>query len=59
MAEWLDHLTLVQRVPGSKPPSDLSQKCEEKISQLSVIPGTKAKGGVVTLSGRTRVALLD
>ncbi len=26
MSEWLDHLTLVHRVPGSKPPLDLS-KC--------------------------------
>ncbi len=25
IAEWLDHLTLVQRIPGSKPPSDLPQ----------------------------------
>ncbi len=24
MAEWLDHLTLAQRVPCSKPPTDLS-----------------------------------
>ena len=24
ITEWLDHLTLVQRVPDSKPPSDLS-----------------------------------
>ncbi len=26
MAEWLDHLTLVHRVPGLKQPSDLSHK---------------------------------
>ena len=25
MSEWLDHLTLVRRILGSKPPSDLSQ----------------------------------
>ena len=29
MAEWLGHLTLVRRVPGWKPPSDM---CEERIS---------------------------
>ena len=43
MGEWLDQLTL-KRVPGSKPSSDLTQKCEEKISQLSVIPGKEEKG---------------
>ncbi len=37
----LDHLTLVKGVPGSRPTSGL---CEERISQLSVIPGMKAKG---------------
>ena len=44
IAEWLDHLTLVHRVPGSKLLSRPVTKCEERISQLSVIPGKKAKG---------------
>ncbi len=32
MAEWLDHSTLVQTVPGSKPPSDLSQRVRGEFS---------------------------
>ncbi len=32
MAEWLDHLNLVQRVPGLKPPSDLSQSVRRELA---------------------------
>ncbi len=42
-AKWLDHLTLVKRVLGSKLPSDLSPSVR-RICQLPVIPEKKAKG---------------
>ncbi len=59
MGDLLDHSNLDQRVVGSKPPSDLSHRSEERIRHLSVTPGNEEKKlrGVVTLRGRTRVAL--
>ncbi len=43
--KWSEYSTLVQRVPGSKLSSDLSQrpKSKERICQLSVAPGKKAE----------------
>ncbi len=59
VAKWLDHPHFVQRVPGSKPPSDLSQN--GTICWLSVILGKRAKEspGTVTPRGRTRVTLMS
>ncbi len=48
MSKWLDHSTLDQRLPGSKPLSDLP-KCDKRNNQLSVIPGKEEKG--ITRSG--------
>ncbi len=47
--------------PGFKTTFRPVIKCEERIRQLFVIPGKmqKESQGVVTLRGRTRVALLD
>ncbi len=49
--------------PGFETTFRLVTKCEERISQLSVIPGKKAKRNHEVWShqeeGRTRVALLD
>ncbi len=59
MTEWLDHSTLVQRVPGLNHLQIFHIKCEESIYQLSVIPGKKDSQGVVKWRGRTKVALLD
>ncbi len=33
IAEWLDHLTLVQRVRSSKPPSDLSLSVRRELAR--------------------------
>ncbi len=59
IAEWLDHLTLVKKVPGSKTTFRPVTKCEEDLPALSVTLGKKVNDprGVATL--RTRVALLD
>ncbi len=32
IAEWLDHLTLVERFQGSKPPSDLPQRVRRELA---------------------------
>ncbi len=32
MAEWLDYMTLVQRVPGLKPPSNLSLSVRRELA---------------------------
>ncbi len=45
MAEWLDHLTLFQRVPGSKPPSDLSKSGRRELAS------SRAKGKGITKCG--------
>ena len=44
ISQWLDYSTLDQRVLGSKNLQTCHIKCEERISQLSVILGKKAKG---------------
>ncbi len=61
IAEWLDHLTLVGKVPGSKPSSDLSQSVRRELASSLLFQGKRQKEsrGVVTSIGRTRVALLD
>ena len=61
MAEWLDHLTLVQRVLGSKPPSDLSQSVRRELANSLLFQAKRQKEsrGVVTSIERTSVVLLD
>ncbi len=48
MAEWLDNLTLDQRVRVHNTFRSVI-KCKERVCQLSVIPGKKAKGITRTL----------
>ncbi len=49
MAQNLDHLAIVQRVPGSKTTFRQVTKCEKRIFQLSPTPGKRLKGVVMSL----------
>ncbi len=44
VAEWLDHLTCVQKGPAFMTSSRSVTKCEVRIYQLAVVPCKKAKG---------------
>ncbi len=61
MAEESDLSTLVQRIQGSKPPSDLSESVRRESASFLLFQAKRQKKsqGVVTSRGRTRVALLD
>ncbi len=61
MAEWSDHLTIVLKGSGFKITFRPVTKCEERISQHSVIPGKKAKesrGVVIERKDQGRTARL-